>query len=129
MLSWLSKWKSILWDLKIEREVRILPKKDAKQYRKRSLYAFSFANIIFKNVLLPIYVPRMTGSNSPFLYLRNSASVLIFWWNDIVNVWMNIIPYNHTWYIYQILYYTCHTIHTIYISNIIHQQIPLHIHD
>ena len=129
MLSWLSKWKCILWDLKIEREVRILPKKDAKQYRKRSLYAFSFANIIFKNVFFPIYVPRMTGSNSPFLYLRIQQ---VFWYSDGTISWMyEWISYHiyHTWCIYQILYYTCHTIYTIYISNIIHQQIPLHIHD
>ena len=54
MLSVLSKLKSILSDLKIEGEVRILLKKDAKQYQKRSLHAFSFVNIIFKNMRFPI---------------------------------------------------------------------------
>ena len=56
----------------------MLLKKDAKQYRKRSLHAFSFANIIFKNVFFPIYVSSMTESKSPFLYLRNSATFLTF---------------------------------------------------
>ena len=37
MLSVLSELKSISWDLKIEGEVRILLKKDTKQYRKKSL--------------------------------------------------------------------------------------------
>ena len=74
MLSVLSKLKSILLDLKIEGEVRILLKKDTKQYRKRSLYAFSFAKFV-KNKRFPIYVPSMTESNPPFLYLRNSATV------------------------------------------------------
>ena len=54
-------------------------KKDTKQYGKRRLYAFSFANIIFKIVSFPIYVPRMTESNSLFLHLRNSENVFIFW--------------------------------------------------
>ena len=84
MLSVLSKLKSILWHLKIEREIRIFLKKDTKQYRKRSLYVLSFANIISKNVRFLIYVPRMTESNSLSLYLRNSATVLIFWLNDMV---------------------------------------------
>ena len=80
MLSVLSKLKTILWDLKIVGEVRILQKKkDTKQYGKRRLYAFSFANIIFKIVSFPIYVPRMTESNSLFLHLRNSENVFIFW--------------------------------------------------
>ena len=70
MLSVLSKLKNIVRDLKIE---------VTYQYREKSLYAFSFANIIFKNVRFPIYVPRMTESNLLFLYLRNSATVLIFW--------------------------------------------------
>ena len=56
MLSVLRKLKSILRDLKIEGKVRILLKKDTKQYRKRSLYAFSFENIIFKNVCFPKFM-------------------------------------------------------------------------
>ena len=72
-------------------------KKNTKQYQKRSLYVFFFANIIFKNVCFPIYVPRMTESNSSFLYLRNSATVLVFWLNDMVYcalliIWLPI-PY------------------------------------
>ena len=50
MLSVLRKLKSILTDLKIEGEVKILLKKDTKQYGKRIFYAFSFANRFFKHL-------------------------------------------------------------------------------
>ena len=79
MLSVLNKLKSILRDLKIEEEVRILLKKRHKTYWKRSLYAFSFAGIVFKHLPFPIYAPMMTESNLLFLYLRNSATVFILW--------------------------------------------------
>ena len=59
-------------------------KEDTKQYQKRSLYAFPFANIIFNNVRYPIYVPRMTENHLPFLCLICSATVLVFWLNDRV---------------------------------------------
>ena len=85
MLSVLSKLKSVLWDFKIEEEVRILLKKDTTQYRKRSLYACFFEDIkILKNLRFPINVPRITESNSSFLYLRNSATLLIFWKNNMI---------------------------------------------
>ena len=70
MLSLLSKLKRFLWNLKIEGEVRILLKNDTKQYQKKSLYAFSFANIIFKNVRFPIYVPRITETIRRFFILE-----------------------------------------------------------
>ena len=86
MLSVLSKLKSILWDLKIEGEVRILLKKDTKQYRKRSLYTFSSASIIFKNVCFPINVPRMTERDSLFLYLRVQQ---LFWYSGTM-IWYTV---------------------------------------
>ena len=94
---WIEQIKKYFMRFKIEAEVRILLKKDTKQYQKRSLYSFPFANIIFNNVRYPIYVSRMTENHLPFLCLICSATVLVFWLNDrvcsaLLIIWLPI-PY------------------------------------